>query len=402
MGADAATVMARAEALASFTEVPGEITRPYGSHALRRALEAVAGWMREAGLTVRADAVGSVLGRLGGEGRAVVLGSHVDSVRDAGRYDGPLGVLVALAAAERLAGAVAAPVEVVAFADEEGLRYHASYLASRAAAGLLPEDELEQLDGEGVPLADAIRAMGGDPGAIASARWDPAGLAGYLEVHIEQGPVLEAEDLPVGIVTGIAGQSRGSVAIAGTAGHAGNTPPALRRDALAGAAELVLAVERAMRETDGLVATVGRIDVAPNVPNVIAGRVVLSYDVRHADDSRREQAVAALRAAAESIAERRRLELEWRHVQAHPAVPMSPRLREILRRCVTATGVRPLELPSGAGHDAVSIAHLTEVAMLFVRCRGGISHHPDESVREEDVAVAIDVVERFLRETGVG
>jgi allantoate deiminase len=397
---DAASVLERADELAAFTETPGGITRGYGSAALVGALDAVAGWMAKTGLAVRRDPLGTVIGRQGGNGPAFVVGSHVDSVRDAGRYDGPLGVLVALAAVERLGASSAVPVEVVAFADEEGLRYRASYLASRAVAGLLAVGELAEVDDAGVRLDDAVRATGGDPAALDSARWDPAGVLGYLEVHIEQGPVLEAEDLPVGIVTAIAGQSRGFVELVGTAGHAGNTPPALRRDALPGVAELVLAVERAMHREPGLVATVGRVEVEPNVGNVIPGRVSLSYDVRHQDDRVKESSVANLRAEAASICERRGLHLEWSELQDHPAVTMSPRLGRALAAAVRSSGVMPFELPSGAGHDAVPISRLTDVAMLFVRCRGGISHHPDESVREDDVAVAIDVVEAFLRSLG--
>ena len=394
---DASSVMRRADELAVFTELAGEITRPYGSGALVAALDQVAAWMTEAGLAVRRDPMGTVIARLGGAGPAFVVGSHVDSVRNAGRYDGPLGVLVALAAVERLGAGARVPLEVVAFADEEGLRYRASYLASRAIAGLLPIEELAEVDDDGVPLAEAVRATGGDPSALDSARWNPAGLLGYLEVHIEQGPMLEAQDLPVGIVTAIAGQTRGFVDVVGTAGHAGNTPPALRRDALAGAAEIVCAVEAAMRKEQGLVATVGRLDVEPNVGNVIPGLVTLSYDVRHQDDGIRESATANLRGRAAEICERRGLSHEWRTLQDHPALPMSPKLRALLARAAEHVGTRPFELASGAGHDAVSIAHLTEVSMLFVRCQGGISHHPDESVREDDVGVAIDVVEAFLR-----
>ena len=400
--------MERADALARFSESTGEITRPYGTESLRAALDAAAGWLAGAGMTVRRDAIGNVIGRRGAdELPTLLLGSHLDSVRDAGRYDGPLGVLVGGAAAERLAAdELPYAVEVVAFADEEGLRFKSSYLASRAYAGLLDEAELDLTADDGEPLADAVRAMGGDPAEACSGAGVPERLLGYLEVHIEQGPVLEAEGLPVGVVTAIAGQSRGFVDLIGEAGHAGNTPPDLRRDALCGAAELVLGVEAAMREEPGLIATVGRVEVAPNVGNVIPGHVTLSYDVRHQDDAVRVAAIADLETLTAAICDRRSLRHELRPLQDHPAVAMSPRLRRLLARAVESVGAVPRELPSGAGHDAVSISHLTDVAMLFVRCKGGISHHPDEAVERADVAVAIDVVEAFLRlladEVGAG
>ncbi len=401
----ARTVMERADELAMLTETPGEITRPYGSPSLLRALDAAEEWLQEAGLATRRDAIGNVIGRRGEPGTpAFVLGSHLDSVRNAGRYDGPLGVLAAIAALDELRGeTLPFAVEVVCFADEEGLRYRASYLASRAYAGLFPPEELSLEDAGGIPLAEAIRAMRGDPDVLAAAPAPTDAPLGYLEVHIEQGPVLQAEDLPVGIVTAIAGQSRGFVRVVGDAGHAGNTPPHLRRDALAAAAELVLAVEREMLTTPGLIATVGRIDNEPNVGNVIPGLTTVSYDVRHQDDSVRHAAVDRLRASAAAVCKRRALGLDWCHLQDHDAVPMSPRLRATLGRACSATGTATFEVPSGAGHDAVSIARLTpEISMLFVRCRDGISHHPAESVREEDVAIAIDVVVEFLRELARG
>lgn len=397
--------MERADRLGALTEVPGELTRPYGSPSLLSALDAAAAWLEDAGLRTRRDAIGNVIGRRGDpDAPTVVLGSHLDSVRNAGRYDGPLGVLVAIAALAALRDEpLPFAVEIVCFADEEGLRYRASYLASRAYAGLLARDELALADADGVPLAAAIRAMRGDPDHVAGVSSFPAELAAYLEVHIEQGPVLQEEGLPVGIVTAIAGQSRGFVDLIGEAGHAGNTPPGLRRDTLPAAAELVLAVEREMHATPGLVATVGRIENHPNVGNVIPGLTTLSYDVRHQDDAVKHEAVDRLRAEAAAGCERRGLRLDWRNLQDHDAVPMSPRLRAVLARACTAAGTPALELGSGAGHDAVSIAHVTpEVSMLFVRCRDGISHHPSESVREDDVAVAIEVVVSFLRELARG
>jgi allantoate deiminase len=390
-------VLERCDELARFTEEEGMITRWYGSPALVQACDTVAAWMEEAGMAVRRDAVGNVIGRLGSGPGTFVLGSHVDTVRDAGRYDGPLGVLLAIEAAEAVGDGLPFALEVVSFADEEGGRFPLSFLGSRAWAGLLTAEDGARADSEGAPLAEAVSAMGGDPDELGT-RSAPDDLLGYLEVHIEQGPVLQDEDLPVGIVTAIAAQSRGQAVFRGMAGHAGNTPMRLRRDALAGAGAFVLEVERLARATDGLTATVGRIHNEPNVGNVIAGRTTVSYDVRHQDGAERDRARDGLEAAAHTVCERRGLEVDWERRDDLPAVPMSPHLRGLLARSCEQAGTRTCELGSGAGHDAVTVAELTpEVAMLFVRCRDGISHHPAESVREDDAAVALDVVAGFLR-----
>ncbi|HEX3453166.1 MAG TPA: M20 family metallo-hydrolase [Gaiellaceae bacterium] len=389
-------ILVRCNELARLSEEEGLLTRWYGSQSLAAAADLVAEWMERAGLEVRRDAVGNVIGRRvgGGEG-TFVLGSHIDTVRDAGRFDGPLGVILAIEAAEAVSDPRCA-LEVTAFIDEEGgLFSSVTYLGSSGWAGLLSPDDAALTDSEGGTFGDAILAMGGDPARLAE-RSAPDDLLGYLEVHIEQGPVLQDEDLSVGIVTAIAAQSRGTVVFSGMAGHAGNTPMRLRHDALPAAAELVLEVERLARHTAGLTATVGRLSVEPNVGNVIPGQVAMTYDVRHQEDGTRDRARDALEAAAREIAQRRGLELAWTRRWDLPAVPMSERLRGVLADACTRTGVPPRELASGAGHDAVTAAKLADAAMLFVRCRDGISHHPDESVREQDVAVALDVVVRFL------
>ena len=386
----------RCDELARLSEEEGMITRWYGSGSLAAAAEAVAAWMQEAGLAVRRDAVGNVIGRTGGGPGTFVLGSHVDTVRDAGRYDGPLGVLLAIEAADAVQGELPLALEVVAFADEEGGRFPLTYLGSRGWAGDLTAQDGGLTNGLGERLGDAARAMGGDPDAIGT-RSAPNDLLGYLEVHIEQGPVLQDEDLPVGIVTAIAAQSRGIADFRGMAGHAGNTPMHLRRDALAAAAELVLEVERLALATEGLTATVGWIGNEPNVGNVIPGHTWTTYDVRHQDDATRDRARDELEGRAREIAARRGLRLDWRRRDDLPSVPMSPRLCETLAEACIQAGTHVRELGSGAGHDAVTASRLTsEVAMLFVRCKDGISHHPDESVRADDVGVALDVVVRFL------
>jgi allantoate deiminase len=370
---DAATVLERCARLGEVSEEPDRLTRRFGTDAMKRANELVGGWMRDAGLDVREDAVGNLIGRRG-EGRALALGSHLDTVVDAGRYDGPLGVLVGIACAERVRDR---PLEVVAFADEEGVRYGTAYLGSAAMAGRFDPAWPARRDADGVALGDLLR---GDP---ATAARDPAELLGYVEVHIEQGPVLERLGAPVGAVTAITGQSHAEIAFDGVAGHAGTVPMDARRDALCAAAELVLAAERS-----GVVATVGRLTIAPGARNVIPGRAALTLDVRHGDDDARRAAARALHERAREIAGARGVGLEWRETADLPAVPMDERLTHAL-------GTDLPRLPSGAGHDAAMMATITPAAMLFVRCRGGISHHPDESVEEGDVAVAIDVVERL-------
>ena len=394
--------MERCDALAAFTEDEGALTRRFATPALRDASDAVRDWMAAAGMSVREDAAGNVIGTY--EGRdagagTLLLGSHLDTVRDAGRYDGALGVLVAIAAVGRLGARgerLPFALEVYAFSDEEGTRFGTAYLGSAAVAGRFDEAWLARRDGDGTTMGDALRAYGCDPGALAGARRDADGLIGYVEVHIEQGPVLERAGTPVGVVEAIAGQTRWGVELRGKAGHAGTVPMDGRRDALCAAAELVLAVEHAGRTRPGLVATVGELAVLPGASNVIPGAVRLSVDVRHGDDAARSDAVAQLEAEADRIAAERRVERATVPRFDHGAVRCSPELVAALERAIRARGVEPLRLVSGAGHDAVQLAALAPVGMLFVRCAGGVSHDPAESVAEEDVAVALDVLDELL------
>jgi allantoate deiminase len=395
---DARTVLERCDGLAGCSEEPGRITRRFATPALEEARELVDGWMREAGLHTRRDPLGNLFGRRpGGSDRALMLGSHIDTVRDAGRYDGPLGVLVAIACAERLRGLdLPFALEVAAFADEEGVRYGTGYLGSAVPAGRFEPAWLERVDGDGVTLADAIRGWGGRPEEIADGRLQAKDLLGYAEVHIEQGPVLDERGLPLGVVSGIAGQTRARVTFTGRAGHAGTTPMEGRRDALAAAAEWIGAVEAQARGRDGLVATVGEIVADPGASNVIAGKVIVSLDVRHLEDPTRESAVEALRDHATNTGASRRVEIAWDEIQATAAVPCAADLTEQLAAAAADAGHEAPRLASGAGHDAAMMAAIAPVAMLFVRCAGGVSHHPDESVRADDVATAIDVTTRFV------
>jgi allantoate deiminase len=395
---DAPTVLQRCGDLALCTEEPGRITRRFATPALARARDLVAGWMRQAGLEPRLDAVGNLIGRRDESGPTLLLGSHLDTVPDGGRFDGALGVIVALAVAERL-GQRDLPfaVEIAAFADEEGARFGTAFLGSALLAGRVSPRWLERRDRDGVRLADALDTWGGDSTALdVPPRRD---LLGYLELHIEQGPVLVEADLPLGVVESIAGQMRAAVTFTGTAAHAGTTPMSSRRDALAAAAEWIGAVERVARETAGLVATVGEIAVEPGSANVVPGSAVVSVDVRHADDDARDDAVKGLRALAIAAGATRGVEIGWTQAHQTASVACDPHLTRQLAECAqTVTGVEVPRLCSGAGHDAVMLAEVAPVAMLFVRCAGGISHHPDEAVTEEDVAVAIEVMGSLVEE----
>lgn len=400
--AAARLVLQRCDQLGSYSEEPDRRTRRYGTKAMREVNKAVAGWMLAAGMQPRQDAIGNLVARYEAytpNAKTLVLGSHLDTVRDAGKYDGPLGVLVALACVERLfAPGLRLPiaVELVAFADEEGLRFHTAYLGSSAYAGNLQPETLGLADLDGVTLREAIQTFGGDPEALGVAAHHRDELLGYCEVHIEQGPLLEANSLPIGVVSGIQGQTRVAIVMTGVAGHAGTVPMPLRHDALAAAAEFVGAVERRAQNTPALVATVGHLVVEPGASNVIPGRVAFSLDLRHPDDLIREQALADLRAEAHAIAERRGVGDDWQMFADEPSLACSPRLIDLQAKVVGDAGYPVLMVASGAGHDGVMMATLTEIAMFFVRCRGGISHSPAESVALEDVAVAIEALERFI------
>jgi allantoate deiminase len=321
-------------------------------------------------------------------------------VRNAGKFDGPLGVILAIACVEHLRrNQLRLPfaIEVCGFADEEGVRYQCAHLGSRAATGLLTQADLRRKDSNGVSMADAIRRFGGQPARLKQARFDASRLLGYVEAHIEQGPVLENENAAMGIVTAIAGQSRFQFTFAGRAGHAGTTPMRLRRDALCAAAEFILAVEEHAERTAGLVATVGQIQAEPNASNVIPGTVTLTLDVRHQTDSARRNAGKQLQKLARRTAAARRMKVSSQLVQQTTSVACSRKLSGLLERATKLHQPQIIRLPSGASHDAAILARITPAAMLFIRCKGGISHHPDESASRRDVQLAFLVLNDFLR-----
>ncbi len=391
----------RLDRLAEITDEPGEITRTYLSPAMARANAQVAEWMTAAGLAVREDTVGNLIGRQEGPGKTLLLGSHLDTVRNAGRFDGPLGVLLPLAALAVLkAEGVVLPfsVDVLGFAEEEGVRFASAYLGSEGFTGRLKAADLARRDEAGLAIAELLQQR--HPGfVLPTAAYRRGQLLGYVETHIEQGPVLERRRLPVGVVSAIAGQIRGRLTFRGKAGHAGTTPMNLRQDALAGAAEWISEVERyaGARGRSPLVATVGTLTVKPGAPNVIPAEAVLSLDIRHPEDQVLKSELAAVLAAGQRIARRRGLKLSWEVTQHNGAVACDAALSDLLAASVRAAGVTPLRLVSGAGHDGVVMSRLTPVAMLFVRCRGGLSHHPDEYAAPADLTVALRVLCDFLK-----
>ena len=400
-----ANVMAHLHELARCTSEPGKLTRLYLTPAHQAAIRMVRGWMEEAGMETEVDAAANVVGRYPGQrpdAPALLLGSHIDTVRDAGHYDGNLGVIAAIeavaalnAAGERLPFAI----EVIAFGDEEGVRFPSKLTGSRAVAGTFEPQSLDITDQQGTHLEAALRAFGCDPAAIPSIARRRERVLGYVEVHIEQGPVLEERKLPVGIVSAIAGASRFRIEVIGEAGHAGTVPMDLRKDALVAAAEMVMAVERRAHGASepGLVATVGSIEAAPGAPNVIPGRAKFSLDIRAPVDADRFRAIEELTTAFSTLASRRHVRVRVEKFYDEPAVTCDPGLVAQLEAAVERAGVAPLRLPSGAGHDGLAIAALCPIAMLFVRCKGGISHNPAESITVKDADVATGVLLDFLR-----
>jgi allantoate deiminase len=385
-------VLARCDALGQISDEPGCLTRLFLSPATRRVHELLGGWMREAALTVRCDALGNLIGRRTGKTEQVfAVGSHIDTVPNAGKFDGTLGVLLGIAAANAVAGrSFRRTLDVIAFSEEEGVRYRTPYLGSRAVCGSFDFGLLDTPDADGILLSQALH--GCDRTAIASAAYPPDQLAGFFEVHIEQGPVLESLNLPLGVVTAIVGQNRFWLKFTGHAGHAGTQPMELRRDALAAAAEFVIAVEQAARATTGARATVGSLTVAPGAMNVVPGEVRLSLNVRHETDAVRRQLVEQVLLRARAICDERRIELAVEPGLGEAAVACDPKMTDRL----AATAGTAHRMVSGAGHDAGIMASRCPVAMLFIRSPGGISHHPDESVRRDDVRAALDVMIRFL------
>ncbi len=394
--AAARRVMLRADELAAISETPDGLTRVYLSPEHLHANRLVAGWMEQIGMTTWQDAVGNVCGRYEGAGEgapAILLGSHLDTVRNAGRYDGMLGVLAALevvAFLYRHDMQLEQAIEIVGFGDEEGTRFGVTLLGSRGITGTWPDGWLACEDAAGISVAQALVNAGLDPSRIGSAARRPEAFSAYLELHIEQGPVLEREDLALGVVTAINGARRLHCRFTGEAGHAGTVPMSIRKDALAAAAKWMVAVENITREHGpDLVATVGTIRCAPGAVNVIPGEVQLTLDVRSPQDASLDALLDGLLAEADVIAAERGITFSSETYYSIPATPCDASLRAQLCAALGEVQGRSLLLPSGAGHDAIAIADRWPVGMLFVRCDRGISHHPAEAVMESDVALAV-------------
>ncbi len=398
----AAEILLQCEQLAALTQTPGKVDRRFLTPQHKACNALVQEWMLQAGLQVWQDAAGNICGSWPGSDDSaptLLIGSHLDSVPDAGKYDGILGVLLPIAAVKLMRARrerLPFTLDIIGFGDEEGSRFGATLLGSRAVAGSWRDDWFALQDSAGITLQQALADFGCDPERIAAASRAADKLLGYLEVHIEQGPVLEANALPLGVVTAIAGARRFSITITGQAGHAGTVPMGLRKDALVAAATLVLLVEQVAVQ-HGVVATVGKLDCAPGATNVIAGSCKLTLDIRSGDDGLRDGALAEIRQRADSLVTANGCSIAWQETHNAGAVACAPWLQDACADAIRAVGHAPLSLLSGAGHDAMAFNGVCDVGMLFVRCEGGISHHPAEAITQDDTAIALQALCELLR-----
>jgi len=397
----AGILMDRLAELGQISDDPDRLTRLFLSPAHRRSIERVRTWMEQAGMQANMDSCGNLAGRYESDppgAPALMLGSHIDSVRDAGRYDGPLGVLAAIDVVAQLNSAgrrMPFSLEVMAFGDEEGVRFHSSLLGSRAVAGEVSTDDLGRRDENGVTLAEALVSFGLQPDAIPTASRVASPPLAYLELHIEQGPVLEHEDKALGGVSAIAGSTRMVCTLAGQAGHAGALTMPHRRDSLTGAAECILTLEQIATD-HGVVGTCGFIDNAPNAGNVVPGETRFSIDIRDQSDALREAVVASILDGFAEIAARRKLTLSLSPSNGSAAIPCHPEMIGMIQAALEGESRLDGPIASGAGHDGISMSRLCPIGMIFVRCAGGISHNPAESITIDDAAASLRVLDRFV------
>jgi len=396
-------IMARAETLAIHTETPGMMTRTYLTPQHQATAQQLTDWMLAAGMAVRRDVAGNVIGRYEGltpDAPALVTGSHFDTVRNGGKYDGMLGILLPISCVaewHRAGRRFPCALEVIGFAEEEGVRFKATLLGSRAIAGSFDSKVLDNRDADGISMREAMAQVGFDAALLPQAAWAPETVRAFVEVHIEQGPLLLNEDFPVGVVTAISGATRFMAELTGLAGHAGTVPMHMRRDAAMAAAEIGLYIEQRCSGQPGLVGTVGMLEVPNGAANVVPGSARFSIDIRAEQDAMRQAAVADVVAAISRITARRQIGLQLQQTHEASSVPCAPWLQQQLATAIGACGLAVRHLPSGAGHDAMAMAALSDVAMLFVRCgNGGISHHPDETMTAQDAADAARVFSRFV------
>jgi allantoate deiminase len=396
-------IVGRINQLAAISETPQHLARIFLTSEHRTAAELILGWMRSAGMAAHLDAIGNVCGRYEGDRPnlpCLMLGSHYDTVRDAGKWDGPLGLITAISCVAdlaRRARRLPFAIEVTGFADEEGIRFASTLLGSRAVAGTFNESVLGSKDSAGISMREALIEFGLDPDHIGAAARARRELLAYIELHIEQGPVLEAQNLPVGVVTAIAGATRLAARLTGMAGHAGTVPMALRRDALAGAAQCISTIEELCRTDEGgLVGTVGYIHAMPGATNVIPGQVSFTIDLRAPTDAHRKRAVSDIVRQIEAVAKHRKLSLQLDVTHENHTVPCAPWLKQQVAQAISAEGFRVFELPSGAGHDGMAMIDIADIGMIFVCCRGGVSHHPDEHVELTDADAGARVLLRLI------
>lgn len=399
----AEAILARINELATISEDATGITRTFGTDAFLAGRRRVQVWMELAGLQTRVDAIGNVRGRLvspNAGAKTFVIGSHIDTVVNAGKFDGPMGVLMGLDLVMRLirsGRSLPFHLELIAFSDEEGVRFHTTYLGSKVVAGSFAKALLDKQDATGTSLFEVLQTMGSTITDLPSDALAPDDWLGYFEIHIEQGPVLYERHVPVAVVTAIAGQRRIEITFTGMTGHAGTVPMAMRQDALCAAAGFVLAVEQfALTHKDNLVATVGKLTVVNAASNVIPGEVICSLDIRSNDADLLETACVALRELAVSIGDNRPISVNWNLVQETAPVVCDTDLMNRLARSIQESGYEVIPLVSGAGHDGVPISRVSPIAMLFVRCFNGISHNPLEDVELDDMAAALGVADTFL------
>ncbi|NDW20330.1 allantoate amidohydrolase [Alteromonas hispanica] len=400
----ATQVMARCEMLGTLSQNPNCLDRRYLTDQHRLANQLASGWMIEAGMTTWQDAVGNIWGRYTStvpNAPRLILGSHLDTVPNGGKYDGMLGVVAAISMVAMFDGLqrkLPFHIDIVGFCDEEGTRFGTTLLGSRALTGKWQDSWRNLKDEDGISLAQAMENFGLNFDEVSSASISRTDILGYIELHIEQGPVLEQENLPVGVVSAIAGAQRFTITIEGMAGHAGTVPMSMRFDALAASAEMILAVERISHQRPGVVATVGKIDNAPNGVNVISGRTHFSLDIRSEDDALRDTVLAEIMQNFGEIAAKRKVTLSVEQTHSAPAVLCDDNLKQALVHGVELSGIAPRVLASGAGHDAMAMADICPVAMLFTRCKGGISHHPGESIKESDVEASLSVLFKTIED----